>query len=243
MVSWFVLMRMAALMFSVHNVNTEKALREAAHAEVAIATGTILENERDSKKRKTVLDNDEKLKQRYFRWLVSHSCPHNIYRTFKTCNAWCSRDRNREHAKYTRLRKKAYVGKLKDLYDDLKTSADIEESERSAYGEKVIQQQLSRKDVLRRFLSLRETNCRDRALWAAILDENFVLTLPITPFRSFPRSDIQGGSRMVRGIDAVMADTSSMALLAESIGLGSVPWKHAVKRYVPCLLWLAHRME
>lgn len=87
---------------------------------------------------------------------------------------------------------------------------------------------------MRQFLTYRENNCRDRSLWAALLDENIVMTLPITPYRSFPRADIQGASRVVRGIDAVMADTSSLALLAESIGLGSDTWKYAVKRWVCC---------
>ena len=48
-----------------------------------------------------------------------------------------SRDRNREHAKNTRLRKKAYVMKLKDLVDQLTRQKDNEERDRRILGEKI----------------------------------------------------------------------------------------------------------
>jgi hypothetical protein len=48
-----------------------------------------------------------------------------------------SRDRNREHAKNTRLRKKAYVLKLKELVDQMNGQKDMEEKERRALGERI----------------------------------------------------------------------------------------------------------
>jgi hypothetical protein len=45
-----------------------------------------------------------------------------------------SRDRNREHAKNTRLRKKAYVIKLKELAEQLERQKDIEEMEKRRDG-------------------------------------------------------------------------------------------------------------
>jgi signal transduction histidine kinase len=48
-----------------------------------------------------------------------------------------SRDRNREHAKNTRLRKKAYVMKLKELLDQMDRQKEIEEKERRALGERI----------------------------------------------------------------------------------------------------------
>lgn len=48
-----------------------------------------------------------------------------------------SRDRNREHAKNTRLRKKAYVHKLKELVDKIGREQEIEERHRQALGEKI----------------------------------------------------------------------------------------------------------
>lgn len=41
-----------------------------------------------------------------------------------------SRHRNREHAKNTRLRKKVYVLKLRDLVEQIKLQKEVEESEK-----------------------------------------------------------------------------------------------------------------
>ena len=41
-------------------------------------------------------------------------------------------------------------------------------------------------------LSYRAANVRDRDKWAAILDEGFVFTLPITPYRSFQKVGREG---------------------------------------------------
>ncbi len=71
---------------------------------------------------------------------------------------------------------------------------------------------------------------RSRLQWAAILDERFVLTLPITPFRYFHKSEIKDGRRVVSGIDAVIADTASLNLMTECIGQGSHTWKECTKR-------------
>lgn len=185
----------------------EKEIREAAHAEVAQTCGISAEPDKSGKKRKN-LDNEERLKQ--------------------------SRDRNREHAKYTRLRKKAYVNKLKELLDKMKAVNDVEEAERHTYGQKIYRMDHARKEVVRQFLECRGSNCRDRETWAALVEEDFELTLPITPYRSFPRSEIQGCNRVVRGLRALLADTCSLALMAESVGFGSSAWQYAVKRNAAC---------
>ena len=118
---------------------------------------------------------------------------------------------------------------------------------------------------MRLFLEYRSACVTDRALWATILDENAMLVLPVTPYRSFNRAEyvdyicsvfvnttvillwllfiliyiymhsicrIHNCARMIVGIDAIVADTSSVALLAESIGLNSEAWKYAIKRSV-----------
>ena len=79
-------------------------------------------------------------------------------------------------------------------------------------------------------LSYRAANMRDREKWMAILDESFVFTLPITPYRSFHKSDIVSSSRVIVGIDAAIADAASLAMMIESIGQGSDKWKEAIKR-------------
>jgi hypothetical protein len=53
---------------------------------------------------------------------------------FLTCR---SRDRNREHAKNTRLRKKAYISKLKELVDQLTHQKSLEVRDRISLGKKI----------------------------------------------------------------------------------------------------------
>ena len=80
----------------------EKQLRDEAAAEVAMQQGINNEDTSQapvSKKRKN-LNPDEKLEQ--------------------------SRNRNREHAKNTRLRKKAYVIKLQALVDKMRNQKESE---------------------------------------------------------------------------------------------------------------------
>ena len=89
---------------------SEKQLRDAAAAEVAQQNSSALEEDKSNKKRKQA-SADEKAKQ--------------------------NRDRNREHARNTRLRKKAYVSKLKELVEQLTQQKDIEERERRILGESI----------------------------------------------------------------------------------------------------------
>ena len=86
-------------------VFNEKQLRDAAAAEVAISTSNMAGEEvtygpdgKPIRKRK-MLNPDEKATQ--------------------------NRDRNREHAKNTRLRKKAYVMKLKELVDQMSNQVTL----------------------------------------------------------------------------------------------------------------------
>mmetsp|Transcript_27455 Transcript_27455/g.46070 ORF Transcript_27455/g.46070 Transcript_27455/m.46070 type:complete len:479 (-) Transcript_27455:362-1798(-) len=187
----------------------EKDLREAAHAEVANSNGQIQaeEIEKGNKKRKN-MDATERAQQ--------------------------SRDRNREHAKNTRLRKKAYVAKLKELVDHMQKVKDAEESERVHLGEKIYETQVIRKNAVKLFMSYRASNIKDRAMWSQILDESVTLVLPITPYRSFHKGEIKYSSRVLHGIDAVIVDTASLNLMAECIGQSSPEWKEALKRNESC---------
>lgn len=182
----------------------EKQLRDAAAAEVAQASQyPCEENEKSSKKRKQ-LNADEKAQQ--------------------------NRDRNREHAKNTRLRKKAYVTKLKELMDQMTRLKDNEDNERKLLGEKIYEQNLLRKHILRTMLSFRAENCQDRDKWTSILDESIIFSIPITPYRSFHKNDVVSNNRVLMGIEAVMKDAASFSVLVESIGQGSPAWMEAVKR-------------
>ena len=190
---------------------SEKQLRDEAAAEVAAqaAQADIDAENKESRKRKSI-NADEKLQ--------------------------INRDRNREHAKNTRLRKKAYVVKLKKMVDDLTAQRFAEEAEQRSIGMRILETQTIRKNVVRLLLSYRSTNMRDRDKWAVILDESFQMTLPITPYRSFPKHNIVNSSHVVTGIDAVIADTASLALMAQSVCYGTPQWQAAIKCGQGCRL-------
>jgi PAS domain S-box-containing protein len=67
---------------------------------------------------------------------------------------------------------------------------------------------------------LRSTNEKRRKLWTSILDEScFSCCMPVTPYRSFPASEVQVAKcqRTILGIDAMIADTSSLHVLLCSL--------------------------
>ena len=102
-----------------------------------------------------------------------------------------NRDRNREHARNTRLRKKAYVEELKRTLTELVAQRDASELERRRNAQRELEQREVRFRVMEEFLKLRGTNEPNVARWVAILEDGFTCTLPFTNYRS-----------VVKGIDA-----------------------------------------
>lgn len=47
-----------------------------------------------------------------------------------------------------------------------------------------------KKAMLQEFLSLRASGSTDVSKWSKMLEENFILVLPITPYRSFPPDEV-----------------------------------------------------
>lgn len=139
--------------------------------------------------------------------------------TAQEVRAKAARARNREHARNTRLRKKQYQEKLKATVEDLCRERDILVSERAGAANLLVEMHNTRTDVLLSFFALRSANERRRELWSSILDEScFSCLLPVTPYRSFPASEVQGGcQRTVLGIDGVMSDTASLHVLLNSL--------------------------
>lgn len=111
-----------------------------------------------------------------------------------------SRDRNREHARCTRLRKKAYVDKLKELVDGLHAERNEDARKRRAAVQRLAEVQELRRKVVNTFL---EYHCKfesDYNKWKLIVEtaddgnaveEEFWMKQPITPYRSFRRCEIQ----------------------------------------------------
>jgi PAS domain S-box-containing protein len=134
--------------------------------------------------------------------------------------AKANRDRNREHARNTRLRKKEYLERLKTTVDDLCRERDTLVSERAGAANLLVEMHNTRTEVLMSFFALRSSNEKRRNLWSSILDEScFTCVMPVTPYRSFPASEVQVSKcqRTVFGIDGMMSDTASMHVLFDSL--------------------------
>lgn len=146
-----------------------------------------------------------------------------------------NRDRNREHARNTRLRKKAYVEELKRTLTELVSQRDAAEVERRHEAQRNREQREVRFRVMEEFLKLRGRNEPNAARWVAILEDGFAFTLPRTPFRRmvdndklWTSDDTRGGSdqapsfacteQVLRGADAVIEDSAHLSEFLNSIG-------------------------
>lgn len=102
-----------------------------------------------------------------------------------------NRDRNREHARSTRLRKKAYVQKLSELVECLHAERTEEVRQRRVAIQHLSEMQNVRRNVVRTFLRYHANYEPSERKWETLLEENFWLKQPITPYRSFPRAEIE----------------------------------------------------
>lgn len=93
-----------------------------------------------------------------------------------------NRDRNREHARNTRLRKKAYVEELKRTLTELVAQRDASEAEKRQSAQRELEQREVRFRVTEEFLKLKGRNEPNAARWSAILEDGFSLTLPFMEF-------------------------------------------------------------
>eukprot|EP00551_Chaetoceros_affinis_P009028 CAMPEP_0203674584 /NCGR_PEP_ID=MMETSP0090-20130426/16769_1 /ASSEMBLY_ACC=CAM_ASM_001088 /TAXON_ID=426623 /ORGANISM="Chaetoceros affinis, Strain CCMP159" /LENGTH=945 /DNA_ID=CAMNT_0050540517 /DNA_START=30 /DNA_END=2867 /DNA_ORIENTATION=- len=133
--------------------------------------------------------------------------------------AQANRRRNREHARNTRARKKAYLESLKTTLDELCRERDTLVSERAGAASLLLEMQKTRTDVLLCFFALRSSFEKKRAIWSSILDESMMCVMPVTPYRSFPASEVQIAKcqRNVMGIDGMISDTASLHVLLNSL--------------------------
>ena len=130
----------------------------------------------------------------------------------------CSRERNRKHARSTRLRKKAYIKELERSVQQLTAEREAALALRATEATRLAQLQGMRFSILQLALFYRASNNICRADWATALDESFKCVLPITPYRSFPSTEVVSGQRVIAGIDAMITDVASLGLLVETIG-------------------------
>ncbi|CAM9556607.1 unnamed protein product [Chrysoparadoxa australica] len=138
-----------------------------------------------------------------------------------------NRDRNREHARNTRLRKKAFVESLKQQVFELQTDRDKESREAQIKEVRESEEKMQRKFTVQIFLQLQCAGERDRSKWEVVLDEGCALRMPITPYRWFNKNEQVNESRVLFGIDAAITDACSWAVMAEQLGSGTVDWRTA----------------
>lgn len=101
-----------------------------------------------------------------------------------------AKEKNREHAKNTRIRKKNYLEALKDSIRVLTEDRERVERDRKVSLSRLLEQATVRKKVLADIMNFRVIGMLDRNVWATLVDENVEVVLPITPYRSFPPSEV-----------------------------------------------------
>mmetsp|Transcript_29542 Transcript_29542/g.71046 ORF Transcript_29542/g.71046 Transcript_29542/m.71046 type:complete len:660 (+) Transcript_29542:99-2078(+) len=154
-----------------------------------------------------------------------------------------NRERNREHARSTRLRKKAYVQELKEMADGLREIQTTEIRQRRMSVQKMMDVKKSRRRQVQAVLAFHAECESDPNKWRAVVEESFWFKQPVTPFRSFRRSEVEKDCRIVRGIDAMICDAASLSVMVERIGFRSARWQQIKRRKLADKLTQASRVH
>ena len=132
-----------------------------------------------------------------------------------------NRDRNREHARNTRLRKKAYVEELKRTLTALVAQRDAADLEKRHSTQRELEQREVRFRVVEEFLKLRGRNEANFARWAAILEESFRFVLPVTAFREMVPSKVKAAKgshqQILTGVSEAVADSGLFSTFLKSL--------------------------
>jgi len=134
------------------------------------------------------------------------------------------RERNRQHARSTRARKKAYVNKLKELVEHLHMERTEEARKRRVAASTLAELTRMRKGVVLKFLELHSNATTDPNQFMTILEPTCWFRQPITPYRWFNRAEIIAENRVSNGIPAIIADCASMGVMITNIGCRSSRW-------------------
>ena len=129
-----------------------------------------------------------------------------------------AKEKNRYHAKNTRMRKKNLIDAMRDKVISLSGSFQATQIERKHRIHALSERVNLQKNHLLTFFRLRAAGEQSHHLWSEILDSNFVFTLPITPYRSFPPHQVLDNQRYIVGIDAIISDTTSLFVMLQSLG-------------------------
>ncbi|CAM9439255.1 unnamed protein product [Scytosiphon promiscuus] len=134
------------------------------------------------------------------------------------------RERNRKQARKSRELKKQCVDKMQQELKELeKESAEAAARDKEA-AKKLQDSRTSRCQTLRKaspaqVFNLRADGCTDEASWLEVLSPELHMTMPITPYRSFNPADVVNNRRVLLGVDGMISDTQSLAVLLDNIGV------------------------
>lgn len=128
-----------------------------------------------------------------------------------------AKEKNRAHARRTRQRKKDYVESLRESLQSLSEERERVDRERRVLSSRLAETASVRKRVLKEVLQYRVVGNLDTVFWSNVLDENFVMILPITPYRSFPPVEVADGERRLHGVNAVLMDVASLHVLFQTL--------------------------
>jgi hypothetical protein len=95
------------------------------------------------------------------------------------------------HDQSTRLQKKEYVKKLKDLVESIHSDRSEEIRQRCAAVQQTADRYSTRRDAVLTFLKYHSSYETNQSKWMAIIEETFLLKQPVTPFRSFRGAEIE----------------------------------------------------
>mmetsp|Transcript_16194 Transcript_16194/g.30052 ORF Transcript_16194/g.30052 Transcript_16194/m.30052 type:complete len:493 (-) Transcript_16194:110-1588(-) len=95
--------------------------------------------------------------------------------------------------------------------------------------QKLVDSQKIRRSVVRTVLQYHAQNEKDTAKWDALVEDSFWMKQPVTPFRSFRKSEVERDCRVIRGANAIVCDAASLRVMVERIGCHTARWKR-IKR-------------
>ncbi|CAM9212181.1 unnamed protein product, partial [Sphacelaria rigidula] len=131
--------------------------------------------------------------------------------------AKASRDRNREHARNTRMRKKQYIENLKLQIGEMLQAKARDERDALMDSSRQSAARIAQRQTVLNMFYLRTTEDLSRQSWASVLDTDFTCVTPVTPYRSFLPSEVRNFRRVIKGIDGMIQDTASLAVFVQSI--------------------------
>jgi len=120
------------------------------------------------------------------------------------------KERNRRHARETRLRKKNYMHSLQQQLEAMTEERNALEKEINDKMNAETGQHSRWVKTVRCALALRAAGCPDVDQWRKFVDDEIVLVHPITPYRSFRTGDVVSNRCVLMGIPDIIQDASSL---------------------------------